>query len=114
MAATSIDHKRGDTFSRAVFVPEGTLYDGGTWVAKCEANDRLTSKKFALTANLIPPVAPETRYVLHLSAPASETALWPVSKLSADVEFIDEAAVPEPFKASSKTFTIVVKKDETQ
>ena len=59
-------------------------------------------------------MAPETRYMLHLSAPASATKLWRVEKLECDVELIDTAATPEPFKASTLTFVIDVKKDVTE
>lgn len=110
----TIDFKRGDTFSEAAFLPEGALYADGTWIAKCEAVERLTLQRRTLKATLTPPVAPETRYFLTLFAPASQTAAWNPGKLECDVEFIDTAAMPEPFKASTMTFTIVVGKDVTQ
>ena len=115
MAVTTIDHKRGATFTPAGMLPEGALYADGTWTAKAEAVERNTRKRYTLTATLIPPVAPETRYTLHLFAPASMTKEWTApGKMDCDVDFIDSAATPEPFSLPSKTFVINVLKDVTQ
>lgn len=110
----AIDFKRGATFSEAGFLPEGTLYDDGNWTVKAQAVGAISGVRHDLTARLVAPVAPETRYLLHLSAPASKTVDWAVEKLRCDVQFLDLSAEPEPFKASSRTFVINVIQDVTQ
>jgi hypothetical protein len=110
---TTIDHKRGDTFTKAGLLPAGALYAGGTWVAKADAVEKLGGVRHALAAQLIAPIAPDTRYTLHLFAPASAVQTWRVGKLECDVEFLDTAAEGEPFKASSLTFVINLKADVT-
>jgi hypothetical protein len=45
---------------------------------------------------------------LTLYAPASEVALWAAGKYLGDVEFTDASALPEPFKASSDDFLLVL------
>lgn len=110
----TIEIKRGATLTRAVLVPADAIYPGGAWIAKCEAVGKLSNTRVTLTATLLPPVAPNTQYTLHLFAPASATKLWPVEKFECDVDLIDTAAEGEPFVLPSETFLIDVKKDVTQ
>lgn len=109
-----IGHIRGDTFSRAGFLPINHLYAGGQWIVKCDAVEKISGVRHSFVATLIPPTAPETRTMVHLFAPASAVQAWAVGKLKCDIEFIDTAAQPEPFKASSLTFIIALAEDVTQ
>ena len=109
-----LEIKRGATLSRAQLLPADALYEGGTWIAKCQAVGKLSEERVTLTAALLPPVAPNTQYTLHLFAPASATALWNVEKYECDVDLIDTSADPEPFVIPSATFLIDVKKDVTE
>lgn len=110
----TLDLKQGATLSRAGLLPEGALYPGGTWTAKCEAVTKTDPPvRFTLQATLTPPTAPATQYVVHLFAPAALTNTWPVGRLLCDVDFVDSAASPSAFVVSSTTFAINVIEDVT-
>lgn len=110
----TLEIKRGATLTRASLLPAGALYEGGAWTAKCQAVGKFTNTRIDLVATLLPPVAPNTQYTLHLFAPASQTKLWAIEKYECDVDLIDGAAQPEPFVVPSATFLIDVKKDITE
>jgi hypothetical protein len=75
---------------------------------------KLTGTRRTLTATLVPPTAPETRYLLRLYSPASETARWSPGRYLGDVKFTDESAQPEPFSVSSATFAVQLQPDKTE
>lgn len=110
---TKYKHKRGDTLSLAGYLPVGALPEG-TWSAACvlrpASGDGLITLQVTLTA---PTEESLGRYHLRLYASASETANWPVGKLTGDVEFTESTAIPEPFKVSSVDFEIDVERDIT-
>lgn len=109
---SSISLKRGDTLSLSGFLPVDAL-PAGAWTAACDLFHKQSGARKSVVATLTPPVAPETRYMLALYAPASEVALWPTGKYLGDVEFTDSSALPEPFKISSNDFLLTLEEDRT-
>lgn len=112
MALNSFSLKRGDTLSRAGFLPVGAL-PPGAWKAKCQIVHRITGFARSINATLTPPTDEQPRWMLHLYAPSLATEQWPVGKYLGDVEFIDESALPAPFVVSSKDFVLTLNPDRT-
>jgi hypothetical protein len=107
MAQNSINLKRGNTLSYAGYLPVNAL-PPGDWSAACGLFHRASGARKTISATLTPPGGDELRYLLTLYAPASEVALWAAGKYLGDVEFTDASALPEPFKASSDDFLLVL------
>lgn len=94
--------KRGDTFAFSGVMP--AEFPAGDWSVTCNVQDS-AGNTYPLAASLV-------GGVLSLFAPPEETALWPVGKLTGDVEFTNAATVP-PFVTSSKDFSFDVIADRT-
>lgn len=113
--AIMIEHKRGDTFSRA---GPGTL-PSGTWTASAQV--RTKKNNDAVLSDLVVALAPYSgpqppapaaalTHVLSLSLDAAKTALWPIDELECDVEFRDASGIVR----STQTFGIKCVKDITR
>lgn len=102
-----ITHKRGDTFELTLTLEnQGNAVDITLFTIACQVRDQSDVLIQTLTVVKTDP----TNGTFTLSASDSETYLWPLLKLDADVEFIE----PDTTVSSSETFSIQVIKDITR
>ena len=100
---SSVNHKRGDTFSfSAAFAVDGVPVEGLANKLKCQVRTR---KDVLISEMTITESATPGTYIFTVA----DTADWPIGELYYDIQMTDDAGII----TSSETVTINVIKDVT-
>jgi len=103
----AFDHKRGDTFVlNSDVASDGVAADITNWTISSQIRDMGDTIVQSLTVTVTDAVNGR----LKLSATPAQTALWPIGKMSCDIEFTDGSGIV----TSTETFTINVILDITR